>query len=64
MLQAWMHDEMTVRYYVEMPNNQYLSIGYGETMMGVDMVVWIANGLSSTCLDLWSTTHATPNIDA
>ena len=58
-----MIDPNTVRFLVEVPNNQYFSIGFGPTMFGCDEVVWEANGQNSAAYDLWSIDYRTPSID-
>lgn len=32
-------------------------------MVDTDMILWTANGLNSSTLDLWSTGNITPTID-
>ena len=49
-----------IQYISTVPKNSYLSFGYGTSMSKVDMVVWEANGASSTQIDVYSTSHNTP----
>lgn len=37
-----------IQYISTVPKNSYLSFGYGTSMSKTDMVVWEANGASST----------------
>jgi hypothetical protein len=51
---VWMIDNVTVRFNVTVPNNNYFSVGFGKTMTNCDMVMWQANGEQSKTVDLWS----------
>lgn len=37
-----------IQYISTVPKNSYLSFGYGTSMSKTDMVVWEANGATST----------------
>jgi hypothetical protein len=50
-----------IQYISTVPKNSYLSFGYGTSMSKTDMVVWEANGASSTQIDVYSTSHNTPS---
>ena len=41
----------------------YIAFGWGSTMSNTDMVIWQANGGTSTQLDLYSTGYSTPSTD-
>ena len=45
---------------VELPETSYLGAGYGETMTNTDMIIWIANGDSSSWEQAFATGHAEP----
>lgn len=56
--------EQHVRFTVLVQDGTYTAFGWGPTMTNTDMVVWQANGKKSTVLDLYSTGHNPPSVDA
>jgi hypothetical protein len=48
-----------VVFEANVPNDNWLSIGFGESMYSTDMVGYIASGDGKT-LDTWSTGHFEP----
>ena len=40
-----------------MPQDNYFAIGFGKSMLNIDMILWQANGNNSAVSDLWSTGH-------
>ena len=43
-----------LEFDVDMPNNTWLSIGFGKNMDNVDMIAWFANGDNSSIGDYFS----------
>ena len=43
-----------------MPNNSYLSLGFGSNMSRVDMIAWHGYGETAAAVDYWSTSKKTP----
>jgi len=49
------------KFTATVPNNNYLSIGFGSSMTNTDMILWQANGAtSSRTSDMWSLTYQIP----
>lgn len=46
-----------------MPNDVYLSIGFGTNMVDVDMLTWFGLGADSVAKDHWSTSRKKPDED-
>ena len=53
-----------LKMVVDMPNNTWLSIGFGSTMTNVDMIAWHADGDDSYVKDYYSFGKSTPVEDA
>lgn len=41
----------------------WFGVGFGNSMIDTDMIVWQANGKDSKAIDLWSDTYAQPQED-
>ena len=53
-----------LKMVVDMPNNTWLSIGFGSTMRNVDMIAWHADGDNSYVADYFSVGKSTPAEDS
>lgn len=50
-------------FNVTVPVNNYFALGFGVDMVNTDMILWTADGISSSTKDLWSTGYLTPIVD-
>ena len=48
---------------MDIPNNTYVSLGFGKNMFNVDMIAWLAQGDVYKAVDYWSTEKNTPAED-
>ena len=53
-----------LKMVVDMPNNTWLSIGFGSSMRNVDMIAWHANGDNSYVADYFSVGKSRPALDS
>lgn len=58
-----MESNETAVFFFTIPDQMYFSIGFGNTMSNVDMLLLQANGDKSLAYDLWSVNHNTPKPD-
>ena len=47
---------------MNVPDNSWFSIGFGQDMYDTDMILWQASGSNSKAMDLYSTGHSTPSM--
>lgn len=52
-----------IKMIVEMPDQMWFSIGFGNDMFDTDMIGWHADGLQSKVLDYFSTSKDSPGLD-
>lgn len=53
-----------LKFTVNVPQNNYFSIGFGATMTNTDMITWTAKQASSTTVNMWSVKNIyTPTAD-
>jgi len=52
-----------LKFKVVIPNDTYVSLGFGKNMNKVDMIGWHALGEDSKAVDYWSVAKLTPDID-
>ena len=53
-----------LNFEIEIPTGTYLAIGFGESMINTDVVLWQAPADNdATVSDLWSTTYSAPKLD-
>ena len=52
-----------VVFTATIPDNTYLAIAFGSDMIGVDMILFQADGEDSAAYDMWSSNFATPMYD-
>jgi hypothetical protein len=59
-------DQLTskLQMVVDVPSNQYFSIGFGASMVDTDMIVWQTPSSGPSTTDLWSTSNGKPSTDA
>jgi hypothetical protein len=46
------------------PNNSWLSIGFGSTMQNTDMIAWFVKDSMGSSKDLYSEGYGAPDSDA
>lgn len=49
-----------VKMVMEMPDDTWLSIGFGDSMINTDMISWNARGENSATIDFYSTKRDFP----
>ena len=52
-----------LQFKVEMPNNTYVSLGFGKNMNSVDMIAWHGDEDVYKAVDYWSKKKETPEPD-
>ena len=50
-------------FLADIPNNSWLSIGFGTSMSNTDMIAWFAKDGRGAIRDLWSTGYGQPGTD-
>ena len=53
-----------IKIVATVPENMYISIGWGVGMNNVDMVLFKGSGADGVITDLWSTSESTPQTDS
>jgi len=48
-------------FRADLPNNSWLSIGFGSSMTNTDMIGWFASSKRGSVKDFWSTENSTPS---
>ena len=52
-----------LQFKVNMRNNSWIALGFGESMFNTDMMGWHALGENSYTADYWATRNGTPDWD-
>ena len=53
-----------LQFKVNMRDNSWLALGFGESMYNTDMIAWHTFGVNSYAADYWSWKNGTPDADS